>query len=100
MSREYRLDMEVKKTEIDDAEFGKINGVFEAEWGKDSYADVMQDDGHSIALFSSEGSLYGGESDHEAHERIRDAVKREIGECNVWTRWTCLEDLPYEEYED
>ena len=100
MSRYYRLDLEVKKAEIDDAEFGKIKRVFEKEWGEDSYADVIKDDGHSIAMFGSDGSLCGGESDMEAHERIKDAVKRAIGKCKVRTRWTYLEDLPYEEYED
>ena len=100
MSRYYSMDMEVKKVEIDDAEFGKIKRVFEEEWGKDGYAEVIQDDGYSIAVFSSERSLCGGESEEEAHERIRDAVKKDIGKCNVRTRWTYLEDLPYEEYED
>ena len=100
MSRYYRLDLEVKKTEIEDAEFGKIKRVFEQEWGKDSYAEVIQDDGHSIAVFSGEWSLCGGESEDEAHERIRDAVKKAIGKCKVKTRWTYLEELPYMEYED
>ena len=100
MSRYYRMDMEVKKTEIDDAEFGKIKRVFEKEWGEDSYADVIKNNGHSIAMFGSEGSLCGGESEEETHERIRDAVKKEIAECTVRTRWTYLEDLPYTEYED
>ena len=100
MSRYYRLDMEVKKTEIEDAEFGKIRRVFEEEWGKDGYAEVIQDNGHSIAVFSSERNLCGGESEDEAHERIRDAVKRAIGKCEVKTRWTYLEELPHTAYVD
>ena len=100
MSREYRLDMEVKKTEIEDAEFGKIERAFEKEWEKDSQAVVIHDNGHSIALFSHRGSLCGGESEDEAHERIRNAVKRAIGKCEVKTRWTYLEELPYATYID
>ena len=100
MSRYYRMDMKIKKAEIDDAEFKKIGKVFEKEWGKDSLAEVIQDNRYSIAMFGSEGTLCGGESEDEAHERIRDAVKRAIGKCEVKTRWTYLEELPHTAYVD
>ena len=100
MSRYYRLDMEVKKTEIDDAELEKIKRVFGEEWEEDSFAEVIQDDGYSIAMFDNEGFLCGGESEEEAHEHIRDAVKRAIGKCEVKTRWTYLEEIPYTTYVD
>jgi len=51
-------------------------------------------------MFGAEGTLCGGESEDEAHDRIRDAVKKVVPDCSVTTQWTYLEDLPYEEYTD
>jgi hypothetical protein len=101
MSRFYEMDLEVKKAKIDDEEFRKIKRIFEEEWGYDPNADVIQNNGGSaMAVFGCDGTLCGGVSEEEAHEHIRDAIKREIGECTVKTRWTYLEELPYEEYID
>ena len=44
------------------------------------------------------GSLGGGLSDEEAHEEIYKAIKKIKPYCRIKTRWTYLEDLPYEEY--
>ncbi len=46
------------------------------------------------------GSLYGGMSDEEAHEEIYKAIKKIKPFCRIKTRWTYLEDLPFEEYGD
>ena len=62
---------------------------------------IMQDEnGSDIAMLDGKGVLCGGESEIEAHRRIRDAIKKEIDECSIKTRWTYLEELPYEEYID
>jgi hypothetical protein len=102
MSRSYQLDLEVSKKEISEGEFQKMERIFENEWGKD--IGFLTDDSpnslNKIATFSAEGQLCGGESEDEAHKRIRDAIKKEIGKCKIKTRWTYLEELPYEEYID
>ena len=46
------------------------------------------------------GSLYGGTSDEEAHEEISKELKKIKPYCRIKTRWTYLENLPYEEYGD
>ena len=46
------------------------------------------------------GSLYGGQGDEEAHEEISKAIKKIKPYCKVKTRWTYLENMPYEEYGD
>lgn len=46
------------------------------------------------------GSLYGGQSDEEAHEEISKALKKIKPYCRIKTRWTYLENIPYEEYGD
>ena len=88
----YKLDMEVKNTEIDDAEFEKIKGVFKKEWGHAGFTKSAQKNGQSIAVFSGSGCLCGAESEHEAHERIRNEIKRAIGKCEVKTEWTNVEE--------
>ena len=50
--------------------------------------------------FVGEGSLYGGQSEDEAHEEISKAIKELNPKAKVKTIWTYLEDLPYEEYGD
>ena len=101
----YRLDMEVKNTEIDETEFEKIRGVFKKEWGHAGFVKSIHKNGCSISVFSGSGSLCGKESEHEAHERIRNEVKRAIGECKVKTKWTNIEERsfkrrPVERFQD
>ena len=88
----YKLGMDVKKAEIDETEFGKIRGVFKKEWGHACFAKSTQRNGHSIAVFSGTNTLRGAESEHEAHERIRNEIKRAIGKCEVKTEWTNVEE--------
>jgi len=76
-------------------DFEKIKKVYSEEWADDT--GFRSDEG---AMFGAEGTLCGGESEDEAHDRIRDAVKKVVPDCSVTTQWTYLEDLPYEEYTD
>lgn len=54
----------------------------------------------SEATFDGEGKLYGGMSEEEAHKEIYDALKKINPNAKIKTQWTCMEDLPYEEYGD
>ena len=95
MSRFYSMELIVEKDSPSQEEFVKLQKVYESEWGIDSgYKDKGK------AMFGEEGTLCGGESEEEAHDRIRDAVKEAVPGCSVMTRWTYLEDLPYAEYTD
>ena len=95
MSRFYSMELIVEKDSPSQEEFVKLQKVYDSEWGTDS--GYKSEDN---AMFGEEGTLCGGETEEEAHDRIRDAVKEVVPDCSVTTRWTCLEDLPYEEYTD
>lgn len=84
------------RDKIAQEEFEKLQKVYDAEWGTNPgyYLAKVK------AMFGEEGTLCGTESEDEAHDRIRDAVKEAVPDCSVTTRWTYLEDLPYEEYTD
>lgn len=95
MSQLYAMEMIVRKEDLSQEEFDKIGKVYAEEWTSDTgYHDKEG------AVFGAEGTLCGGETPDEAHNRIRDAVKEVVPGCSVTTRWTYLEDLPYEEYAD
>ena len=53
-----------------------------------------------IVEFVGEGSLYGGQSEEEAHEEICKALKAINPAALVSTRWTYMEELPYSRYGD
>lgn len=95
MSRFYSMELIVEKEGLSEEEFKKIERIYAKEWV--SGAGFKDEEG---AMFSSEGALCGGESEEEAHDRVRDAVKGIVPDCSVTTRWTYLEELPYEEYTD
>lgn len=88
MSRYYELCIDFIGIDLKD-----VKKVVIAEFGweeKDSSEDYL----------ICRGSLYGGMSDEEAHEEIYKAIKEIKPSCRIKTRWTSLEDLPYEEYGD
>ena len=100
MSRLFRVDLHVEKEKISEMVFEKIKNIFKEEWEYNEGFKVKVENSE-IAVFTSESCLYGGEEEQEAHARIRDQIKKEIGnECKVKTRWTYLEDLPSEEFID
>ena len=97
MSRFYSMGLIVKKKNLSQEDFEKIEKVYADEWESDAgYRDIKE----GTAVFGAETTLCGGESEEEAHDRIRDAVKGVVPDCSVTTRWTYLEDLPCEEYTD
>ena len=49
-------------------------------------------------IFTGKGSLYSGESEEEAHERISKHLKSIDSKMRIKTTWTYLEDLPYTTY--
>ena len=83
MSRVYTMSLEVTKETIDDEEFEKIERIFGENWEDETNGIVMPDGkGSTIAIVGGGGTLYGGESEEEAHKRIRDDIKNEIGLAN------------------
>jgi hypothetical protein len=99
MSRFYSMGLVVKKKNLSQEDYQKIGKVYADEWTND-VVDAGYRNGGAGAVFSAEGTLCGGESEEEAHGRIRDAVNEVVSDCSVTTRWTYLEDLPCEEYTD
>lgn len=51
-------------------------------------------------IFGGDTTLTGGESEQEAHSRISEAIKKVFPKAKVRTKWTFMEDLPYQEYGD
>lgn len=91
MSRYYRLCVvAIGITEE------RLIQVCSTEFGWEGSASSWEDQ----RFFEGEGSLYGGQSEEEAHEEIYAAIKKINPAAKIRTRWTYLEDLPYEEYGD
>jgi len=88
MSRYYGLGVDFVGIDLKDVKKVVLN---EFNWEE-------EDSGENY-LFCR-GSLYGGQSDEEAHEEIYEAIKKIKPYCRIKTRWTYLENLPYEEYGD
>ena len=50
--------------------------------------------------FDGEGYLCDEMTEKKAHDRIYKALKKINPNAKIKTHWTCMEDLPYEEYGD
>ena len=100
MSRFYSMGLIVEKRNLSQEDYEKIEKVYADEWASDAGYWNGEEGAAERATFYAEGTLCCGESEEEAHNRIRDAVKKVVPDCSVTTRWTYLEDLPYEEYTD
>lgn len=106
MSRLYSMEMIVSKNDgekLSVKDQSEIQEVFKEQWNDDptEWTDNCHFQREAVQIFfSAESSLCGGESEEEAHDRIVRAVKAVVPTCSVTTRWTYLEDLPYEEYTD
>lgn len=70
--------------------------VCSEQFGWDGQTSRWKDE----VFFDGEGSLCGGMSEEEAHQEIYTALKKINSEAKIRTRWTYLEELPYEEYGD
>jgi hypothetical protein len=91
MSRYYRLA--VVATGISEEQLLK---VCSEQFGWNGQTSSWKDE----VFFDGEGSLYGGMSEEEAHQEIYASLKKINSEAKIRTQWTCLEELPYEEYGD
>lgn len=91
MSRYYKLC--VIATGITEEQ---LNKVCTEESGWDGSVSSWK----GTVSFGGEGSLYGGWSEEDAHNDIYNALKEINPEAKIRTQWTCMEDLPYEEYGD
>ena len=91
MSRSYRLC--VVAVGITEAQLRQVcSGNFGWEGETSSWENET--------YYEGEGALYGGQSEEEAHDEIYAALKQINPEAKICTRWTYLDDLPYEEYGD
>lgn len=91
MSRYYRLFVittGITEEQLQEVCFKKFGWEGEASTWK------------SEVMFDGEGSLYGGMSEEDAHKEIYDTLKKINPEAKIKTRWTYMEELPYEEYGD
>lgn len=93
MGRWYKLMLEVRGQQIDIEDIQKI---FNHYWTDGDKGSKWAEDGEEVVVFSDEGYLSGGEE--ETHEEIKKAVRKIYPDAKVITRWTYLEELPYNEY--
>ena len=88
MSRNYRLEVEFKWIGRDEVKQYFTDHTDWALIGEDTY------------FLEYDARLCGGRTEQEAHKEIEVDLKNIDAECQVHTKWWCLEDLPYEEYGD
>jgi len=91
MSRSYRITVIALGVPEE-----TLEKVMTERFGWEGQADSWDDK----VYFTGEGALYGGKSEHEAHDEIAGMLKSVYPEAKVCTQWTYLDDLPYEEYGD
>lgn len=90
MSRLYSLTVVTKN-----ADTAKVAEYFNTVWNEEgSYGS------EDCFTIYGENNLCGGEGEEEAHERIAEGIRAFAPKALVKTRWTYLEDLPFEEYGD
>ena len=78
-----------------------LQKIFKDQWGDDEGLLSDNYDGSCmLAFFGCQAYLCSGESESEAHDHIRDAIKKEIGDCSIKTVWTYLGELPCEIFDD
>jgi len=92
MSRYYKVVVECKGVSESDLKW-LMSG--ELGWSLDICGSY-----EGRVYFEGEGYLGGGETEEEAHERITKELKKINSDVKVRTRWTYLEELPYDEYGD
>ncbi|MFA5863163.1 MAG: hypothetical protein WC975_00595 [Phycisphaerae bacterium] len=89
MSRCYEVRVEVK-----DLSMEQVCRVM-SESGWDQGFCEIQTDKHNepYVHWGGSGSLCGGETEAEAHERFTEAFRKINPACQVRTRWLCTEYL-------
>lgn len=96
MSRLYRLRIEVTAREDTPEERAEVWEAAVAQFPEAPYEEDRPEDGRTILVFEGEHTLGGGESEREAHDRIRST----LGGRAVGTRWWYLEREPDDEFHD
>ena len=91
MSRTYKLTVET--IGISEEELGK---VMKDQFGWEGEADSYQ----GISYFDGDGHLYAGKTEQEAHHQINEALKALNPKSRISTRWTYMDELPFESYGD
>ena len=92
MSRLYNLSVTTNNADPD-----LVRGVFLDEWGGED--ESCYGDASSFTIYG-ESNLGGGETEEQAHQRISQAIKKLCPKAKVATRWTYLENLPFNQYGD
>lgn len=92
MSRAYRVEVYLKGILP-----GQLSKLMTERFG---WEEISLSEYRGVVCFAGEGSLYGGQSEEEAHEQIYKALKALNPKALISTRWTYLEELPYSEYGD
>jgi len=91
MSRTYKLTVEA--VGISEEELGKVmKDQFGWEGDTDSFIETT--------YFNGDGSLGGGLSEQGAHHQINEALIAINPKARINTRWTYMDDLPFESYGD
>ena len=96
MSRYYRLCVEFKLIKLKEV---KKLVCEEFGWTEEDSVEFEGSNKHSGYLIC-DGYLCGGQSEEEEHNLIYKGLKKLKPACKIRTRFTYMEDLPYEEYGD
>lgn len=93
MSRYYNLTVEFKRVKLEVVQ----NVLAEFGW---NIQDGGEEGKNYAGYVSCDGYLCGGQGEDEAHEEISKEIKKKCPLAKVLTRWTYMEDLPYNEFGD
>jgi len=91
MSRAYKLTVEAIGISQE-----SLNKVMKDQFGWEGEADSYQ----GTSYFNGDGHLYAGKSEEDAHNQIYKVLKVINPNASIKTRWTYMDDLPFESYGD
>jgi len=91
MSRYYKLSIIAVGIPKD-----TVEKILSEHFGWEGEADCW--DGR--IYYFGEGSLYGGQTEEQAHCQISAMLKSVYPDAKVRSEWTHMEDLPFEAYGD
>jgi len=101
MSRLYEIAVDIRTTspdmdEVEDVVLTTLGGEGDME---DAMWLTLPPGWHQYEM-TVQTKLCGGQSEQEAHTELSKALKAAFPDARIQTRFTYLEDLPYEEYDD
>jgi len=99
MSRSYDFAVEVAPVETEELT-EQIRNAIDEEMGSESqhYLGVTETDIGQTAFIDGCTFLCGGESEHEAHVRLRDHLRKEFPALKrIETKWLCTEYRSWDE---